>query len=127
MSSSPNLTSCTDLLLQFLFGKGAPTKMISGDKSRKARNDESITGQARNLIGNDVIKTRSPSSKKLSALLFSLSVQYYVTGTEDNHCDPNCLNPRRPETEELFNRLGHHETSANLAVTIAKLNVRPFQ
>ena len=123
MLSSSNCTSCADLLLQYLFGKGAPSKMITVEKSREATNDKTFAERRRNLIWSDVVKTRSPSSVKLLALLFSLSIHYFVSGT-DNHCDPDCLYPRRPETEELFNNLGHHEASATLAVTMAKLDVR---
>ena len=123
----PKLTSSIDLLLQYLFGKGAPFKMVTSVESRKGANDECFDGRTTKVIRNDVIKARSPSSVKLSALLFSLFIHYLVTGaTQDSHCDPNCLDPRRPATEELFNSLGHHETSSSLAVTMAKLDVRPF-
>lgn len=123
----PKLTSSTDLLLQYLFGKGAPFKMIAYEESRNSANEECFAAQTRKVIRNKVIYARSPSSVKLSALLFSLFIHYFVTGaTQDNHCDTNCLNPRRPETEELFDKLGHHETSASLAVTMAKLDVRLY-
>ena len=39
------------------------------------------------------------------------------------HCDFNCLSPRRPQTEELFNKLGHHERTSNLQEMMEKLKV----
>jgi hypothetical protein len=41
-----------------------------------------------------------------------------------SHCDFNCLHPRRPETEALFNAVGHHERSTNLKEMMDKINVR---
>ena len=39
------------------------------------------------------------------------------------NCDFNCLSPRRPQTEEMFNELGHHERTANLQEMMEKLQV----
>lgn len=114
--------------LQFLSGKIALLKIISRHEStRKATNHDSNTCLANGLMGNDVVTARNSFFNNFFAVLLCLSINCCVTGMDSNHCDVNCMSPRRPETEELFNKLGHHETSANLAVTIAKINVRPFQ
>jgi hypothetical protein len=39
------------------------------------------------------------------------------------NCDENCLHPRRPVTEELFNKLNHHERSTSLDDMFSKLKV----
>lgn len=52
-----------------------------------------------------------------------LLLEFRLVYSEVEHCDFDCLYPRRPESEELFNRVGHHERSATLKETMDKLNV----
>ena len=63
------------------------------------------------------------SSFRLRAALCILLLEFRLVSSEVDHCDFDCMHPRRPETEELFNRIGHHERSASLKETMDKLNV----
>ena len=56
--------------------------------------------------------------------VFVLLVNSFNALVDCSHCDFDCLHPRRPETEALFNAIGHHERSANLKEMMDKLNVR---
>jgi hypothetical protein len=64
----------------------------------------------------------SNCSSKFS--LFVLFVNILNASGEVSHCDFNCMHPRRPETEALFNAVGHHERSADLKEMMDKIDVR---
>ena len=46
-----------------------------------------------------------------------------IRSVGSENCDFDCLYPRRPETEEIFNKLGHHERTADIKEMMEKLQV----
>lgn len=61
-----------------------------------------------------------PSGAGVIALVMLLFI-YVKAATDGNHCDPNCLNPRRPQTEEAFFAMEHHERTMTQAEMDGKL------
>jgi hypothetical protein len=117
--------SNSDPLLMFLFGKdGVHSVYVPDENGRETSYKVSSNDHRRFLMQNISSKQRSTSSRMFSALLFALSIPLYVIQADVHHCDPNCMDPRRPATEELFNALNHHERSETLAETLRKIDVR---
>lgn len=54
-------------------------------------------------------------------ILIIMTTAIRSVGSEN--CDFDCLYPRRPETEEIFNKLGHHERTADIKEMMEKLQV----
>ena len=65
-------------------------------------------------------RQRSSSRFQLLQLTILLSL---IMRVRSANCDYDCLYPRRPQTEELFNQVGHHERSVDLPEMMRKLQV----
>ena len=117
--------SYSDPLSMFLFGKdGVYSDNIPDENGRETSDKGASNDHRRFFMQNISSKQRSTSSRMFSALLFFLSIPLSVIQAENHHCDINCMDPRRPATEELFNALNHHERSETLAETFRKIDVR---
>ena len=125
MAYSSNLTLITDPLSKFLHGKDVVHPDKDPYENRREILDKDASNDRRGFLMQSISsKQRSTSSRMFSALLFSLSIPFFVIQAENHHCDLNCMDPRRPATEELFNALNHHERSETLAETLRKIDVR---
>ena len=87
----------------------------------RSRGKSHVGGQK---IEKQNILNYNGSSLRWRTAFCILLLEFQLVYSEVDHCDFDCLYPRRPETEELFNRVGHHERSASLKETMDKVNVR---